>query len=200
MNGGQEAVTPLVEQGLVGHGPGRHDANHLAFDGTLGLGGIADLFTDGDRFPARHEPGEITLRRVVRHAGHRDRLSRRLTSRRQRDIEQLRRPTGVVVEKFIEIPHAVEQQHVGMLALDAEVLLHHGRMFGAGRFVDGRVHGAFASSFRCRVTRSQVARPVRAYYRRLLCAAGRARGAEACVEVQAIGTAGSLPQSDHEPG
>jgi hypothetical protein len=27
---------------------------------------------------------------------------------------------------FVEIAHAIEQQHAGMLGLDAQVLLHHG--------------------------------------------------------------------------
>ncbi len=32
------------------------------------------------------------------------------------------------MEQLVEIAHAVEQQHVGMLRLDAQVLLHHRRM------------------------------------------------------------------------
>ena len=37
----------------------------------------------------------------------------------------LRRFLGVVVEQLVEIPHPVEHQDVGVLALDAQVLLHH---------------------------------------------------------------------------
>ena len=32
---------------------------------------------------------------------------------------------GILMEQLVEIPHAVEQQHVGMFCLDAQVLLHH---------------------------------------------------------------------------
>ena len=34
----------------------------------------------------------------------------------------------VVVEQLVEVAHAVEQQHVRMLRLDAQVLLHHRRV------------------------------------------------------------------------
>jgi hypothetical protein len=32
------------------------------------------------------------------------------------------------MEKLVEIPHPVEEQHVRMLGFDAQVLLHHRRM------------------------------------------------------------------------
>jgi hypothetical protein len=38
------------------------------------------------------------------------------------------RAPGVVVEHLVEVAHPVEQQLVRMLALDAKVLLHHGRV------------------------------------------------------------------------
>jgi hypothetical protein len=37
---------------------------------------------------------------------------------------------GIVEEQLIKIPHAVKQQHVGVLCLDAQILLHHGRVRG----------------------------------------------------------------------
>jgi hypothetical protein len=35
---------------------------------------------------------------------------------------------GVFEEQLVEVAHAVEQQHVRMLGLDAQVLLHHRRV------------------------------------------------------------------------
>ena len=35
---------------------------------------------------------------------------------------------GVAKEQLVEITHAVEQQTIGVLCLDLEVLLHHGRV------------------------------------------------------------------------
>jgi hypothetical protein len=37
----------------------------------------------------------------------------------------MRRALRVVVEELVEIHHPVKQQHVRMLRLDAEILLHH---------------------------------------------------------------------------
>src|SRR5262249_50378662 len=48
----------------------------------------------------------------------------------ERQVEQARGLLGVVVEELVEVPHPVEDQDVGMLALDAQVLLHHGGMAG----------------------------------------------------------------------
>ena len=64
------------------------------------------------------------------HARHGDRLTRRGAARGEGDVEQARRPLRVVVEELVEVAHAVEQQHVGMLRLQAQVLLHHGRVTG----------------------------------------------------------------------
>jgi hypothetical protein len=42
------------------------------------------------------------------------------------------------MKQFVEVAHAVEQQHVGMLCLDAQILLHHGSVWGfGGRFCVG---------------------------------------------------------------
>jgi hypothetical protein len=53
------------------------------------------------------------------------------------------------VEKLVEVAHAVEKQHVRMLRLDPQVLLHHGRVRGV------RLHRRFgfhaASDYTARV-------------------------------------------------
>ena len=66
---------------------------------------------------------------MVGNSGHRNRLARGLAPGRQRDIQQPRRFFGIVEEQLIKITHAVEQQLVGMLCLDAQVLLHHWCVF-----------------------------------------------------------------------
>ena len=92
--------------------------------------------------PRRTSSREIALDAVERHAGHRDRLAGRLTARRQRDVEQPRGALRVVEEQLVEIAHAIEQQHVGVLRLQAQVLLHHG---GVG-FEGGGHRGANCAS------------------------------------------------------
>ena len=68
---------------------------------------------------------QVLLRRVIRHPRHLDRLPRGSAARGQSDVEQARGPLGVFMKQLVEVTHAIEQQHVGMLGLDPEVLLHH---------------------------------------------------------------------------
>jgi hypothetical protein len=65
---------------------------------------------------------------VIRHASHANRPAGRTAACGERDVEQAGGLLRVVEEEFVEVPHAVEQQHVRMLRLDAQVLLHHGRV------------------------------------------------------------------------
>ena len=117
----------------------------LRSTGPFGGGGVADLFADGDRFAQLHQPREVLLGGVIRHARHLDRLAVGGAALRQRDVEQLGRALGVVVEQLVEIAHAVEQQHVRMLRLDAQVLLHHGCVLRisdqSGILVDAQIIG-----------------------------------------------------------
>ena len=124
----QQGVATILQQRLVGDRARGDDAHHLAFDQALARGRIADLFADRHRFAQRHQPREVAFVGVVRHAGHRDRLPRRLPALGQGDVEQFRRLARVVVEQFVEIAHAEEQQHVRMLRLRGEELAHQGRM------------------------------------------------------------------------
>ena len=126
----QQRVAALGQQGLVGHRAGRDDPHHLAFDQALAGGGVAHLLADGDRLAQRDQAREIALGSVVRHAGHRDRLPARAAALGQGDVEQARGLARVVVEQLVEVAHAEEQQHVGVLRLGGEELLHQRGVFG----------------------------------------------------------------------
>ncbi len=130
--GHQQGVAALVQQGFVGDGAGRDDTHHAAFHQPLGLCRIADLLADRDRFAQRHQAREIALVRMRRHSGHRDRRAARAAALGEGDVEQLCRAPRVVVEELVEVAHAEEQQHLRMLGLGREVLLHQRRVFGSG--------------------------------------------------------------------
>ena len=127
--GGEQRVASCLEQRVVRDRARRDDAHDLAFDRALGLRRIADLLADRDRLALAHGAREVGVERLHRHARHRNRLAARLAARGERDVEQPRRPARVVEEQLVEIAHAVEQQHVGVLRLDAQVLLHNGCQF-----------------------------------------------------------------------
>ncbi len=121
----EQRVAARFQEGIIGHGPGCDHADDLPLDRSFRLRRIADLLADCDGFAAADEAGDVTFCAVIRDAGHRDGLPRRLPARSQRDVEQTRGPLRIVVEQFIEVAHSVEQQRVRMLRLHAQVLLHH---------------------------------------------------------------------------
>ncbi len=136
-DGGEQRVAPLVEQRLVRDRAGRDDANDRALDRPLGLRGVALLFADGDGDAPTHELREVRLGAVKRHARHRDRLPGGAAARRERDVQQCSSATSVLVEQLVKVAHAVEEQSVRVLSLDAQVLLHHRRVLRER----GVVHG-----------------------------------------------------------
>ena len=125
---GQQVVLARFEQGFLGDRTRGDHAYYFALDQALARHGFADLFANGRRFAQAHQPGQVIVERVVRHARHRDRRAAGFAARGQGDVEQLRRAPRVVVKDFVEIAHAKQQQSVGKLRLDAEVLLHQGRV------------------------------------------------------------------------
>jgi len=131
----QEIVGPLFQQGGLGEGARGHHAHHLALHRPLGLVGVALLLADGHGLAAPHQPGHIGLQVVHRHPGHGDGLAAALAALGQGDVQQRCRPLGIVVEQLVEVPHAVEQEDVRVLRLDAEELLDHGGVGG------GAAHG-----------------------------------------------------------
>ena len=62
------------------------------------------------------------------HAGHLYRHPGRLAAAGQRDVQQPRRLLGVGVKHLVKISHAVKQQGVGVIRLEAQVLGHHRRV------------------------------------------------------------------------
>ncbi len=109
---GEEVVAPLLQQRLIGDGARRHDAHHLALHRTLGLARLAALLADRHRFALAHQLCQIGIERDRRHARHGNRRAGGGAALGERDVEQLRGAARIVVEHFVEIAHAIEQQHV----------------------------------------------------------------------------------------
>ncbi len=126
----EQIVATFLQQRGIGHRARGDDAHHLAFDDALGQRRVADLLADRHRFAEPHQPREIIFRRVIRHAGHRNRCPGRLPTLGQRDVEQPRGLACIVEEQLVEIAHAEEQQHLRMFGLGRQVLAHERGMFG----------------------------------------------------------------------
>ncbi len=126
----QQVIAAFVQQRFVGQRAGGDDAHHPPFHRPLAGGGIAHLLADCHRQPQLDQLGQIAFDRVKRYAGHRDGLTGGLTPAGQGDVEQFGGAAGIVVEQFVEIPHPVKHQNIGVFGLDAQVLLHHRRVLG----------------------------------------------------------------------
>jgi len=120
----QQRVGTLVQQFAVGDRARRDDAHHLAFDGALRSGYIAHLLGNRHRFAELDQLAEVAFQRMHRHAGHHHGLPRAGAARRERDVEQAVGLARVVVEDFVEVAHAEEDERVGVLGFQAQVLLH----------------------------------------------------------------------------
>jgi hypothetical protein len=132
-DGHQERRLARFEVRLVGEGAGGDYAHHLALDHPLGGARILHLLADGDPEPLAHEPGDIAVGRMMRHATHRDPVAAGvLGARRQREVERARRREGVFVEHLVEVAHPEEDDGVAVLALGFEVLPHRRRDGGGG--------------------------------------------------------------------
>ncbi len=123
-----QRVARLVQQARIGQCPRCDDARDLTLDGAFRRRRVAHLLGDHHRLAQLQQAREILLGAVIRHPGHPDRRAGRRAACGERDVQEPRRLLRVIEEQLVEIAHAIEQQHIGMLRLDAEILLHHGRV------------------------------------------------------------------------
>jgi len=131
----QQVVATLFEQRGIRHRAWGDHAHDLALDQALRRSRVADLFADRDRLAELHEPGEISLDGVIRHASHRDRCACRCTALGQRDVEQACGLARIVVEQLVEVAHAEQHERVRIFRLCGEILAHQWRVL---RSVDDR--------------------------------------------------------------
>jgi hypothetical protein len=104
--------------------PWRDDTHDLALDRPLGQARLADLLADGDGLALPDEAAQVLIHGVIGHPGHGNRGTARLTPRRQGDVQESSSFLSILEEELVEVTHSVKEQHIGVLALDAQVLLH----------------------------------------------------------------------------
>jgi hypothetical protein len=81
---------------------------------------------------------EVVVGALHRHAAHRNVLPEMLAPPGEHDAEHAARDLRIGEEQLVEVPHAVEQEAVGIRRLDLDVLRHHRR---GARDVGGRRSG-----------------------------------------------------------
>ena len=119
-------------QFAVGQRARGNDAHHFSLYRAF-ASDLAHLFAHRHRLAQRNKPRQVALNRVKWHARHHHWLPGRLAPARQRNVQQARGFFGVGIKQLVKIPHAVQQQCVGVPGFQAQVLLHHrGVLFGFG--------------------------------------------------------------------
>ena len=136
-HGDQEGVAAFLEQ-VVGHHRARRDHfDHGTLHDAAGGLGIFDLLADRDAEAAFDQLADVALDRLHRHAGQR-RLGRgAVVARGEGEAQRAGPDVGVVVEHFVEVAHAEQQDGVAVPRLDLAVLLHQRR----GDVEAGEGHG-----------------------------------------------------------
>ena len=127
VNARQIVVFILGQHAAFNDRAGRDNADDVALDKTLGEGRVLHLLTDGDLVALGDQACHVSLVGVERHAAHRGAFFLAAVFAGQRQFQLPRSRQRVVVEHFIEVTDAVEQNLVGMLFFDFKILLHHGR-------------------------------------------------------------------------
>ena len=126
VNGTEEIVAPGLKH-LVIEGDSRgHELRHPPLYDLLGKLGVFQLVADGDTEPGFYQFGQIGVEGMMRETGQRGLAFRPGTSLGEDDSQDPGRLLGVVPEGLIKITHAKQEHRIGILRLDAVVLLHQG--------------------------------------------------------------------------
>ena len=134
----------LREQAPVGDRTRRHDANHLAPYQAFCEGGILGLFTDSDLETRLHQPTEIYVRFMERHAAHGGAAPLAAVAPRQRQFKDAGRRDRVLEEHLIKVAETVKEDIIRVLVFDGKILLHHrGGIFEIRPFFQDVCHFVF---------------------------------------------------------
>jgi hypothetical protein len=120
---GDGIICASLEEGLLDHHARGQYADHFPPDEPAGLGGVLDLVAEGDTQAGLQQPANVTLIRVVRHAGERKTLPFPQFPRGEGDAENRRDALGVLSEGLVKVAEPEKDDGVGMLPLDPEVLV-----------------------------------------------------------------------------
>jgi hypothetical protein len=124
-DGEQAIIAALVQQGLIAHRSRCDDSNNLSLYRALAGSRVADLLTDGDGYAGLNQLRQIAIRRMVGDAAHGYGLAAGFAAGGECNVQNIGGGLGVFKEQLVEVAHAIKQQTVLVLSLDAQKLLHH---------------------------------------------------------------------------
>ena len=132
INAAEIVVFVLCQHAAFNDRTGCHHTDDVPLDQSLGQRRVLHLLTDGHFIALGNQPGHISFVGVIRHPAHGCPLFLAAVFAGQCQFQLPRCGEGIIIEHLIKIPHAIEEDLVGMLLFDLKILLHHGRycLFG----------------------------------------------------------------------
>ena len=131
VHGQQQRLRLFIEQFGVSQRAGRHHPHHLALHRPFAAH-FAHLLANRHRFALAYQFGQIAFHGMKRNAGHGNGLASALAPVRQGDVQQAGGFFCVRKKHLVKVAHAVEQQCLGIVRFEAQVLGHHGGVRGSG--------------------------------------------------------------------
>ena len=122
---GQIIVLSLIQHTVFQHGTRRHHPDNAPLYQPLCGGWVFHLLTDGHFIAFLHQPGQIGLIAVKRHAAHGRPLFQPAVPSGQGQIQFPGSDFRIVKKHFVEVSQPKKQQGPGVFLLELEVLFHH---------------------------------------------------------------------------
>ena len=120
-------ITILRQHCCVNVGARCHDPHHIPFDDALCCLGILQLFADRHLVACLHQPSQIGIYGVKRHAAHGRPLLQATVLPGQNNIQFLGDDLRVFKEHLIKIAEAIKQYAPRILSLRLDIQFHHRR-------------------------------------------------------------------------
>ena len=114
-----------LEDIVRGDHAGGNDLGDATLDQLIGQLRVFELIADSHPLASPHQLRQVSVERMVGKAGQLDMLRGSVGTLGERDAEDLRRLDGIVGKGLVEVAHTKEQDSIGMLLLELQVLPHH---------------------------------------------------------------------------
>ena len=123
---GKIIIPVFVEHTASGARARRDHADHVPLYDALCKGGVFGLLADGHLIALCHQPGDIGIGGMERHAAHGGALFLPAVAPGEHQLELTGGDLRILVKHLVEVAEAIEKKGVLVIRLDCEILLHHG--------------------------------------------------------------------------
>ena len=112
----------IFQKLFIQRSTGSNNLDNLTLHNTFCFLGVLHLLANGNAITLFNQLGNVTIYGMVRHTAHRHSL----LAFGQGNIQFTGRSDCILKKHFVKISQTEEQQIIGMLFLNSQILLHHG--------------------------------------------------------------------------